>query len=186
MGYTSFMTGGKQFIESTAVFDQLGIKEGYQVADFGCGGSGHFTFPLANLVGENGTVYAVDILKSVLSGIESESKRRGATNVKTVWSDLERYEAAKIESESLDMGFVVNVLYQSKNHPAVIKECYRMIVPGGKLVIIDWKQTAAPFGPPVDARIGKENIIELCEVNDLRLVSEFDAGKYHQALVFEK
>ena len=180
------MTGGKKLIDSSAVFERLEIKEGYNVADFGCGGSGHFTFPLAELVGNSGKVYAVDILKSVLAGVESEAKRRGIDNVQTVWSDLERYEAAKIEKESLDMGFVVNVLYQSKNHPAIIKECCRLLAPGGRLVIIDWKQTAAPFGPPVESRTDKGAITELCEVNGFSLVEEFKAGKYHFALVFEK
>ena len=37
----------------------IGIDSGQKILDFGCG-SGHYTIPIAKVVGEKGVVYALD------------------------------------------------------------------------------------------------------------------------------
>src|SRR3989344_2513978 len=99
MIFDSAETG--ELLNPASIFAHAHIKNGMRVADLCCGSSGHFIFPLSKLVGEAGMVYAVDILKSALSGIEGRAKLEGETNINTVWSDLEKYGATKIDSESL-------------------------------------------------------------------------------------
>ena len=55
-------------------------RKGKWVADLGCG-SGHYTFALAELVGPEGKVYAVDLGKNCIRGIQKKSKKRGYHNI---------------------------------------------------------------------------------------------------------
>ena len=58
------------------------IKNGDSVLDLGPG-RGCFTFPISNMVGENGIVYAVDIQKEMLEIIERKAKKENIKNIKT-------------------------------------------------------------------------------------------------------
>lgn len=176
----------KSFLEVERIFERIGIVSDHHVADLGCGAKGHFTFPMAALVGNRGVVYAIDILKSVLQSIERESRLLGFKNIKTVWANFEKFGATKIPDSELDTALLANNLFQSRNHPAIIKEVHRLLKLGGKFIIVDWKKTAAPFGPPVEDRVEKRDITELAQANGFQLIDEFDAGEYHFALIFQK
>jgi len=53
--------GLKEWFEKQGedVLRRIGITEGQKVLDFGCG-SGNYTIPIAKIVGDEGTVYALD------------------------------------------------------------------------------------------------------------------------------
>ncbi|MCK4241915.1 MAG: methyltransferase domain-containing protein, partial [Dehalococcoidia bacterium] len=42
------------------ILKEVGIEPGFHVLDYGCG-PGSYTIPLAELVGESGKIYALDI-----------------------------------------------------------------------------------------------------------------------------
>jgi len=58
------------------------VKRGQRVADLGAG-SGFFSLPLCELVGEAGRVYAVDLQSEMLSQIECKAARRRLRNLTT-------------------------------------------------------------------------------------------------------
>lgn len=180
------ITGGNKLIDSVFVLEKAGIREKMQVADLGCGTVGHYVFPAAKMVGKDGRVYAVDILRHVLENIEKRAHLENLENIITVWSDLERYGAARIPSESLDAAFIFNTLFQIKDRPMALKEAVRMLKLGGKLAVVDWLLTSAPLGPPVEGRVDPAWIEVEADKLGLRLIQRFKAGKYHYGLVFEK
>jgi len=65
------------------VFLEIGIREGQELLDFGCG-SGYYTIPAAGIVGREGTVYAVEKDGSKLDELRKETINSGLSNVKTV------------------------------------------------------------------------------------------------------
>lgn len=164
------------------------LKLGDSVADFGTGREAKMALPAAKAVGNNGTVYAVDVVKAILPAVENKAKMHGINNLHTIWSDLEVYGATKaIRDNSLAAGFAVTVLFQSKQRAALLKECQRMVRPGGKLIVADWKpNVSAPLGPVEEMRVHPEEIKKTAADLGLHLVDEFDAGPYHWALVFVK
>ena len=113
-------------MDANLIFRKAEVSEKMKVADLGCGSSGHFVFPAARLVGKNGKVYAVDILKTVLESINKRTKQEGLDNIETVWSDLEIFGATKIESGSLDISLLINTLYQSNKRAEILRETARM------------------------------------------------------------
>lgn len=180
------ISGGNILLNPSEVFEHLKLAAGMKVADLGCGGAGHFVLPAARLVGNEGVVYAVDIMKSVLASVESKARTENLPNIQYVWSDLEVPGGTKIDEASLDADFLINTLFQVKLHGNVIKEAVRLIKPGGKLLAIDWKTTGAMFGPAQEKRISPEKIKEIVSRLNLKLIEEFEAGPYHWGLIFQK
>lgn len=177
--------GGNELINAD-VFDKVGLEKGMNVGDLGCGNLGFFSMPAAEIVGKEGTVYAVDILKSVLKVVGQLARQKGFKNLKTVWSNLEIVGATKIPAESLDVAFLVNILFQSQKDDLVIKEAFRLVKPGGKLMVIDWLKVDTPFGPPMNDRTNKAEIKNFAESAGFNLIEEFPAGPYHYGLIFMK
>ncbi len=178
--------GGNTLMDAGKVLEQADIIQDMKVGDFGCGGMGYFTLTAAKMVGRNGIVYAVDILKSALQGVRERALAQGLNNVKTVWSNLEIFNATKIKGASLDAGLLINVLFQSINDADIIRECARMVKAGGKFLIVDWKRTGAPFGPPVKDRVVPEEIVQSAAKIGLEMEKSFEAGPYHFGVLFVK
>ncbi|MDO8669627.1 MAG: methyltransferase domain-containing protein [Candidatus Buchananbacteria bacterium] len=168
------------------VFEKVGLAEGMNVGDLGCGNLGYFSVPAAKIVGKKGVVYAVDILKSVLQSVEHIAKQEGLDNIKTVWSNLEVVGATKIPSASLDLVMLINMLFQSEDDRKVFLESHRLAKAGGKLVVIDWKMISSPFGPDISKRIKTAETIKFAQEAGFNLVEEFEAGPYHFGLIFVK
>ena len=177
--------GGNELIK-VDIFKKAGLEAGMHVADLGCGNLGYFAIPSAKIVGKNGMVYAVDILKSVLESVTNLAKHEGLENLKTIWSNLEIVGATKIAAESLDAAYLINILFQSHKDDLVIKEAYRLLKSGGKLIIIDWKRVSTPFGPPMADRTKPEEVKGFARMAGFKLVDEFEAGRYHYGIMFVK
>lgn len=179
--------GGNYLLDAHNILRNIAqIKNGQIVGDLGAGGAAYFTLQSAKLVGDQGQVYAVDVLKNVLSSINSKAQSSGLYNVKTVWSNLEIYGAAKIPEASLDHALLVNILFQSKKYPEIIKEAVRLLKPGGQLTIIDWSDMSPNFAPNQALQLDKEEIVNIAQNLSLSLQQEFQAGTYHFGLIFIK
>jgi ubiquinone/menaquinone biosynthesis C-methylase UbiE len=178
--------GGTKLLNPEPLLARLGIKEGMKVADLGAGGLGFFAFPAAFMAGEKGKVFAVDVQKSVLRSIESLRRMRGVMNIELVWSDLEKVGATNIEPKSIDRALLTNVLLQNRNWQAILKETSRLLKQGGRVLVIEWKSIAVPFGPPLKARLLKEVIEKAGQETGLKPLEHFEAGMYHYGIIFEK
>ncbi len=165
--------------------DILKLKKGDMVGDLGAGG-GLFLLESARLVGDQGQVYAVDVVKNILSEIDSKARLNGLNNIKTIWSNLEIVGATKINEGTLDSTILVNILFQSQKQYEIIAEATRLLKPGGKLLVVDWTNNDLGVGPPNDRLVDKDKIISFAQQLDLVLVQEFKAGKYHFGLLFAK
>jgi len=62
---------------------KVGIKKGDKVLDFGCN-IGNYTIPAASIVGEKGTVFAIDESDSTFDLIKSKAKLIKSDSIKTI------------------------------------------------------------------------------------------------------
>jgi ubiquinone/menaquinone biosynthesis C-methylase UbiE len=174
---------------------KIGVKRGMTIGDFGCGQRGTFTFAAAEIVGKTGKVYAIDVLKPVLKSINDQARLEGFEQIiKIVWSNLEKYQATDIENESLDIGIIINVLFQTDYPAKIIKEAARMIKKDGRLLISDWL-TSSYLGKIANKKhtnIDKKKLKTTKEIKTiaaklgLKLVEEFRPWDSNFGLVFEK
>ncbi len=165
--------------------DFLQLKTGNMVGDLGSGG-GLFSVQSSRLVGNQGQVYSVDILKSALSEIESKARMANLNNIKTIWSNIEIIGATQINDKSLDSVLLINVLFQSTKQLEIISEATRLLKEGGKLLIIDWSDASSSFSPATDRKVDPQTTIRHAEGLGLSLKKEFQAGKYHFGQIYSK
>jgi len=178
-------SSGLKFINPSAIIDTLEITTGMLIGDFGAG-TGYFTFPLAQKVGDSGVVYALDILKEKLEAIESEAKILGLNNVVTKRANLEMTGGSKLEADSLDLVCLVNMLFQNKSKNLIFEEAVRVLKKSGKVLVIEWNMGDSTFGPTSDLRISKTEILKLAKDCGLTIVREIEISHFHFGIIFEK
>ncbi|MCX6761562.1 MAG: class I SAM-dependent methyltransferase [Candidatus Moranbacteria bacterium] len=179
------LTFGMKFIDPQAIISALEIKEDMLVGDFGTG-TGYFTFPLAEKVGQNGVVFAIDILKEKLETIESRAKMLHLGNIITKRANLEAVGGSKLEENSLDWVFLVTMLFQNKDKKLVMDEAARVLKKGGKILVIEWNIGDSSFGPMPELRVSKEAIFELAQNSGLSILREIEISDFHCGVVLCK
>lgn len=163
----------------------LGLHEGMFVADLGAG-TGAYTIPLAEKVGDTGRVYAVEVQKDFLTNIKNAAASRGFKNVDLLWGDIERLGGTKIKDEGVDAVIISNVLFQAENKAGLLKEASRILRTGGKLLITDWSDSFGNLGPTPEMVVTKDSALKMCENEGFVLKNEILAGEHHYGFVMLK
>src|SRR3990167_8873385 len=106
-------SGTEGFMNPEKTLSEFGIQPGMTIADFGCG-TGHVGILIAQRVGENGKVFAIDIMEDKLDSIRTHAKAVGLKNLETIRANLEVLGGTKLADQSQDMTVLVNILFQSQ------------------------------------------------------------------------
>lgn len=176
--------GSGGFLHPEEITKQLNIKKWMKIADFGCG-AGYFTLPIGKRIGNEGRVYAFDVMESALESVRSRARIQGLFNIETMRCNLEEPKSSGLNDKSVDMVLLSNILFQSIKKADIIKEGVRILKDGGELVVIDWKPDQ-PLGPSKEFVIPLGTIKQLVEDEGLRLKRELSVDKYHWGLIFDK
>jgi ubiquinone/menaquinone biosynthesis C-methylase UbiE len=131
------------------------LANGMTAIDLGCG-TGIFTLPMAKLVGDKGRVYAVDDSAEMLERVRAKNP---PPNVRLLLADM---VSNGIESQIADLCLLSSVLHEVEQPGKLMAETFRLLKPGGKVVVMDWKkESASPPGPPVKLRISRPRVERL-------------------------
>jgi len=153
------------YIEAVAgpkeLMDRAGVEEGMDVLDAGCG-PGRLTIPLAERVGNSGSVTALDVQCEMLRRVISRIEKRDLTNVRLVHSCLGRGTLGK---NRFDRAFLVTVLGEVPERKEALREIYDSLKPGGILSITE------VFPDPHFLR--KSTVRKLAEEAGFRLIETF-------------
>lgn len=163
----------------------LHVSEGGVVADFGSG-SGHYVLPLAERIGEQGTVYAIDIQKPLLTRLEQEAKTRGLKNIHTIWGNVEEVGGSKLRAGILDAAILSNILFQVESKLGLLHEAHRVLKPGGEVLLIDWSESFGGLGPKQGHVVDETTAIRLAEQSGFRFVQEVFVGDHHYGIILQK
>jgi len=113
---------------------KIGIKSGQTILDFGCR-VGHYTIPAAKVVGNEGTVYAVDKEQEAVNELQQKVKAHNLKNVRIIkgFGQVE----LDFESESIDVVLFYDVLhYLGKNdRKKLYQEAFRILRQDGLLSV---------------------------------------------------
>ena len=105
------------------------LTKGMSVVDYGCG-PGSFTIPVAELVGREGKVFALDIHPLAITTVKQKTSRKGLQNVETV---LVRGYDTGIEASSIDRVLLIDTIHLIDDPDALFREIHRMLKPDGLL-----------------------------------------------------
>jgi ubiquinone/menaquinone biosynthesis C-methylase UbiE len=109
------------------------LSPGDKVLDYGCG-PGFFTFAIAQLVGESGTVYAADLQDGMLEKVRNKISITGLqSRIK-----LHKCEQSAINlNDTVDFILAFYVIHEVVNQEEIFKEFRQILSPNGKVLIIE-------------------------------------------------
>lgn len=173
-----------KFVDPTNLIAYTGIPLGSTVADLGCGG-GFFTLAAAKAVGGSGTVYAVDILEDKLSATLSSVKQAGCKNVVVVRADLEK-PLQEVKEGSCDLVVLASILHEIGSRDMLIKNAYRILKTGGKVLAVEWNKESRLLGPSLDRRVAKEDLEMTFTQAGLKKERDVPADSFHYSVLYIK
>jgi len=124
------------------------------VADIGAG-TGFFSLPFARALAPNGHLYAVDFQAEMLALLTAKLQSESLP-IETVLGSAEQ---TTLPAASCDLAFYANLWHELDEPAAVLAEAARLLRPGGRLAILDWRaDLAGPPGPPIHHRVAQAQV----------------------------
>ena len=174
----------QSFIGIDKIIDRLDIKQNMVVADFGAG-HGFFSVAMAKKVGPSGQIFAIDVLESAIEGIRSCAKLEGLFNIKPIRGDLEKAGGSTLPNDDCDVVIMANILFQAPDKAAVLNEAKRVLKPGGRLVLVEWRPYIG-IGPKKEYRVTEEELKQMIGAAGFSNPEAIDAGSHHYGFIFLK
>lgn len=120
----------------TLLIESLNLEPGMAVADIGAG-SGVISAMIADRIGADGVVYAVDIQQEMLDALADRCKQSGITNVRPIRGTV---KTPKLTADSLDLAIMVDV-YHEFNFPfEMLLEISKSLKPGGRVIFVEYRK----------------------------------------------
>lgn len=134
--------------------DIAGITKGLTCIDLGCG-TGTFSFPMVLCVGDEGVVYAVDDTAEMLEHIRAKNP---PSNLRLVYGDARQ---TGLGSQIADFCLLAFILIQVKRPDSLMAEAFRLLKPGGRALVVEWKADRDSPGPSRSRRLPREHVERL-------------------------
>lgn len=153
---------------------KLGLSESNKFCDIGAG-IGYFSLPAAEIVGQNGKVFAVDISSEMLTVIKEKQEEYNIKNIELVES--KEYDLNLLDN-SANFAFMCNVLHEIEDKKRFLVEINRILENSGTLAIIEWNENRQNFGPGLEERIKRNDLITFLRESGFNIVEEYKFSDY--------
>jgi len=115
---------------------EAGLAKGMKVADIGAG-YGYFAFPAAEMVGEDGMVFAVEPNPKRAEEISRKAQERGVKNLKVLVAGAE--DIGGIATGEVDVAISMSSFHHFADKRRALLEIRRIVKHGGRIYIRDIK-----------------------------------------------
>ncbi len=166
--------------EVIALFGDIKDKK---IMDLGAG-SGYFTFRLAN---QGAIVISADVDDQFQENIKEKLEKEDFRHLK------ERIEVRKVpynspalEKDEVDGILLVNTYHHIDDRVSYMKKAFVGLKPGGKIIIVDFKETSS-FGPPRSHKLELNAAVnEQLAIGYSRIIIDMDLLAHQYVIIGEK
>lgn len=158
------------------------VTPGMTVCDLGCG-NGYYTLELAQMVGEKGKVYGVDIQPEMLKMLGERAKKAGVKNIQPVHNTL---LSTKLPDVSCDLVLLVDVYHEFSHPQQMLDSIRKSLKPGGLAVLVEFRAEDDKVPIKEDHKMSKEQVLKEWPPSGFKLVEEFDKLPWQHVMYFQR
>jgi ubiquinone/menaquinone biosynthesis C-methylase UbiE len=155
---------------------ELGLNEGDIFIDIGSG-NGFFSLPAAEIVGDKGKVYSVDVEIDMLLDLKHRAQQAGMTD---------RIEICKSEDndanlrQDADFMLFAYLFHEVEEKEKFLNNYFRFLKKGSRLVFIEWDPEKREEGPPLHHRVQSEKLKAMLEERNIKNIEirDIDYNSY--------
>lgn len=175
------------------VLRSLGIDFGVTILDLCCG-DGHFTVPMAHIVGGIGRVMALDLDPALLDQAKTRAQAAGVPSTAIRWLQCDACSLIDTVPSPPDYVFIANTFHGVPDKSQLAREVFNVLKPGGQFAIVNWHHRSRdettvlgqPRGPETKLRMTPEAVMDEVLPVGFRLHGIVQLPPYHYGIVFDK
>ena len=160
---------------------ELKLKPGMSVADIGSG-NGYHTLMMAQIIGNKGTAYAVDIQPEMLRMLEKRADKSGMKNIKSIEN---RYWDTDLPDSSIDFAFMADVYHEFSHPEQMLSSIRRALKPQGIVTLLEFREEDPKVPIKPEHKMSKEQVIKEMRKNGFKLSRSYDKLPWQHLLFFQ-
>ncbi|MBA2117576.1 class I SAM-dependent methyltransferase [Bremerella alba] len=164
------------------MLENLGVKPGMTICDMGCG-NGFYSLKLAEMVGENGKILAVDIQSEMLRLLKARAEEEGIENIELILGEL---NSPKLPVGKVDLILCVDVYHEFSHPVEMLAGMRQSLKPDGKIVLLEFRMEDPNVPIKLLHKMSKKQMILEYQANGFQLAKQFDGLPWQHMMFFEK
>lgn len=157
-----------EHLKPVEMLKNLNLKKGDIMIDVGAG-NGFFSLPAAEIVGEKGKVYSVDVEIDMLLDLKHRAQKAGLTDrIEIVKSNV---NSANLR-EPADFMLFAYLLHEVEAPEKFLRNYFKFLKKGSKVIFIEWDTKKREEGPPIAHRIESEALRLMLAKENLTKIKE--------------
>lgn len=165
-------------VDQEKVLAELNLQKNHNVLDV-ASGAGNYSLAIAEALGGNGMVYAFDLWKDGVDELNRRRDARNLQNIKTAVTDVSK--EIPLQASAIDVCLIATALHdlvEDGTGDGALKEIARVLKPGGRLVVVEFRKMDGPPGPPKHIRLSPVELDELVVPFGYEKEHTVEAGDY--------
>jgi ubiquinone/menaquinone biosynthesis C-methylase UbiE len=171
-------------IDAALLVALLEIEAGITFLDVACG-AGAYTLALADPIGPDGRLFAVDLWQEGIEKLTTEAHARKVHTLEAHVADVSR--RMPLASDTVDLCLMATVLHdliEDQTDQGTLEEVARVIRPGGRLAVIEFNKIDGPPGPPRAVRLSPEETETCLRPHGFKLMATHEIGPFNYVSLF--
>jgi ubiquinone/menaquinone biosynthesis C-methylase UbiE len=162
------------------VIRTLAVAPGMTVADLGAG-TGYFSVHLAQAVGAEGRVLAIDVEPNLVNYMKERAAKAKLAQMVPV---LAPTDDPRLPAHGVDLVLIVDTWHHIDDRLHYLAKLAAGLKPGGRVAVVDFKKGDFPVGPPDAHKLTPEAVVEEFRAAGWSLAKRWDELSYQYVLVF--
>ena len=158
------------------LLDLLELKGQEVLLDLGSG-TGYFLLPAARMVRR---AIGLDVSGEMLGMLIESARSAGAGNIEGL---LITEKSIPLPAAAAQAGLCVNVLHEMDRPEDLLSEMRRVLEPGSRFLLADWKKVDTGQGPPLEHRVSGEQARRVLEDSGFTGVDSHPVYENHYVLL---
>lgn len=167
--------------DAKQLIENLNLKPGMVVADFGCG-IGYHSIPIAEAVAPDGKVVAVDLQRAMLRALVAKAKEDKVSNIEPIQA---LGNVCDMPEASFDMLLMVDVYHELSLPAETLKEIRTSLKPEGLVALVEFRAEDPDVPILPEHKMSKAQIIREYEANGFELSSSYDELPWQHLMFFK-